>query len=125
MGFEIQKQDGIFEVCVSGRTSKHEILCAIAELVRRDPGKRHPDLWTVAAGVQVPYPHYAEIAEAIGRVFAQPPISRKSAIVASDDFQKAQLELYRLEASMLPLDIRIFRSRDEAVAWLKSPEPDT
>ena len=122
MGYSIEERDGIFEVRLYGEISKFEILMVIAELCRKDPGKKHPDLWIIAAEVQIPYAYFKGISEAISFAFAQPPVSRRSAVVAADAFQKAQLELYRQEASSLPLEIRVFLSYEEAVAWVKSPE---
>jgi len=125
MGYEIEKRDGIFEVRLYGDISKFEILMVIAELSEKDPGKKHPDLWIIGADVQVPYEYYKGISEAIGFAFVQPPEAKRSAIVIADENQQAQLEMYRVEASSLPLDLRIFRSYEDAVAWLKSPENPT
>ena len=125
MGYEIEKRDGIFEVRLYGDISKFEILMVIAELSEKDPGKKHPDLWLIGADVQVPYEYYKGISEASGFAFVQPPEAKRSAIVIADENQQAQLEMYRVEASSLPLDLRIFRSYEDAVAWLKSPENPT
>jgi hypothetical protein len=122
MGYEIDQRDGFFEITLSGDPTKFEILNAFAELVRRDPQKRYPDIWIVAPEVRIPYMDYSQIAGAIASVHTKPTILKKSAIVAADAFQKAQLELFREEMSSLPLDLQVFQSRDEAVAWIKSPE---
>jgi len=125
MGYEMEKRDGIFEVRLYGDISKFEIFMVIAELGRKDPGKKHPDLWIIGPEVQILYKYYKGISEMIGTAFVQPPESKRSAVVVADEFQRTQLEMYRLEASALPLDIQIFRSYEEAVAWIKSPESPT
>ena len=122
MGYEMEKRDGIFEVRLYGDISKFEIFMVIAELSRKDPGKKHPDLWIIGPEVQILYKYYKGISEMIGTAFVQPPESKRSAVVVADEFQRTQLGMYRLEASALPLDIQIFRSYEEAVAWIKSPE---
>ena len=125
MGHEIEKRDGIFEVRLFGEVSKFELLLTVAELTIKDPGKRHPDLWIIGPEVQIPYVRFKGIAEGISFAFVKLPASRKTAIVAADEFQKEQCELYRLEATVLPLDIRVFLSYEDAVAWIKSPECPT
>ena len=122
MGHEIEKRDGFFEVRLFGEPTKFELLLIIAELSIKDPGKRHPDLWVMGAEVLIPYASFRGIAEGIAFAFVTPPVAKKTAIVAADAFQKAQCELFRLEASVLPLDIRVFQSYEEAVAWVKSSE---
>lgn len=122
MAHEIVKRDGLFEVRILRNISKFELLLILAELILKDPGKRHPDLWIIEAGCRLPYANFKGITEAIGFAFEQPPAARRTAIVAADAFQKEQCELYRSEAAALPLEIRVFLSYEEAVAWLKSPE---
>lgn len=122
MAYEIEKQDGYFEVRVSGETSRYEVLEIIRELHTRDCGKKFPDLWLMAEESQVPFAHFSEIAQAIGRLLPVDAVGEKTAIVAADEFHMAQFEMYRSEASHLPFPIRVFLSRDEAVAWLTSPE---
>ena len=122
MPYEIEKKDSFFEVRVSGETSKFEVLAIIRELERRDPVKKFPDLWLVAGESQLSFHDFGEIARAIGRILPRGADGSKTAIVAADAFQKAQLEMYPPEASShLPFEIRVFSCRDEAVGWIKSP----
>ena len=123
MGYEIEKQDGFFEIRLFGDVSKFEALKALAQLIRQDPRKQYPDVWVTAPEVQVPLTDYPWIVKIIAFILSsRRPISRKTAIIASCDFQKAQFDLYRNEASVLPADIGVFRSRDAAIAWINSPE---
>jgi hypothetical protein len=123
MGYEIEKQDDFFEVRLSGDGSKFLILKAIAALMRRDPRKKHPDVWILAPEFQVPYVEYNGIARALSHVFTKSLVSKKTAIVADNDFQKAQLELYGQELShCLPINMRVFLTIEEAVVWIKTPE---
>jgi hypothetical protein len=125
MAYQIEKKEGFFEVRISGETSKSEILEVIRELDRRDRGKKFPDLWLVAEESQVPFMHFSEIAQGVRSLLPRDFVGNKTAIVAAGEFQKAQFELYRLEASILPFEIRVFRFRDEAVKWIMSPEGPT
>jgi len=125
MAYQIEKKDGFFEVRISGETSKYEILEVIRELDRRDRGKKFPDLWLVAGESQVPLVHFSEIAQGIRSLLPRDAVGNKTAIVAAGEFHKAQLEMYQSEASILPFEIRVFRSRDEAVEWIMSPEGPT
>jgi hypothetical protein len=125
MAYQIEKKDGFFEVRISGETSKYEILEVIRELDRRDRGKKFPDLWLVAEESQVPLVHFSEIAQGIRSLLPRDAVGNKTAIVAAGEFHKAQLEMYRDEASILPFEIRVFRSRDEAVEWIMSPKGPT
>ena len=123
MGYEIEKQEGYYEIRLFGKGSTFEILKAVAELIRRDPRKKYPDIWIVAPEFQVPYVAYHGIVAALARVFTKFLISKRTAFVASDDaFQKAQLDIYQQEVcSVLPVDARVFLSRDEAIDWIKNP----
>ena len=122
MPYKMQKIDGFVEVSVWGETSKWEMLEAVWELRLRDPCKKVSDLWIVSGECMVPFDEFPEIAETVQSLCTPGMIGSKSAIVASDELQRAQLELYRAEAAILPFEIRVFRSRDDAVRWLKSSE---
>lgn len=121
MAYWIGKKKDFFEVRLLGNTSKFEILEIIRELERRDPGKHFPDIWIIAEGSQVPFVYFREIAETVRSLLPSDAIGNKTALVAASGFQKAQLEMYRSEASILPFEIRVFLSRDEAVEWIKNP----
>ena len=125
MPYRIRTRDGFFEVRVWGETSTHEILNAVKELDRKDRGKKLPDLWIFAAESQLPFDQHAEIAKAIRSLCPPGMVGNRTAMVADGEFQKAQLEVYRSEASILPFPIRVFGSEDEAVEWLKNPEGPT
>ena len=118
MEYNIEKKETFFEINISGEVSIFDVLAVVEELAQKDPGKHYPDLWIVAQETGIPYSQYRNIAQTIEKLFVNPPISDKTAIVTADQFQKAQLEMYQQEASNLPLDIRIFTSRDEAVTWI-------
>ena len=123
MGYTITKQDGFYEVQLSGHGSKAVFFKAMADLIRRDPKKKYPDLWIVAPEFQVPYVEFGRIAGALSHVFTKSLISKKTAIVVDNDIQKAQLELYRLELSRcLPIDMQVFRTNEAAIAWIKISE---
>jgi hypothetical protein len=123
MGYTIEKVDGFLEVRLSGKGSKLVLFKVIAELMRKDPKKKYSDLWIVDREFQVPYMEYRGIAKALSHVFPKSPVTNKTAIVADNDFQKAQIELYGLELSRyLSINIRAFLTIEEAVVWIKTPE---
>ena len=120
MEYNIQKKETFFEINISGEVSIFDVLAVVEELAQQDPGKHYADLWIVAPEIEIPYSQYRNIAKAIDKLFVNPPIVSKTAIVTADQFQKAQLEMYQAEAFDLPLDIRVFTSRDEAVTWINN-----
>jgi len=120
MGYEIREKDGYFAVDVRGRTSKYEILQAVRTLDLRDPGKELPDLWRIGKESMLPYKEFREIAEAIHSLCRPGMKGNRTAIVVTDPLQEAEMEMYRQEASILPYEIRVFRSEEEAVEWFRS-----
>lgn len=121
MAYEILVQDGLTEVRVWGESSESEVLGILAELRARDPGKRTCDLWIVASECVVPFGAYPRIADTLRGFCREDRVTRgsRTAIVASDEFQKALLELYRIEAAALPFEVGVFMKRDEAMRWLR------
>jgi|GEM_PF-1116825 len=122
MSYQIEKMDGFFEVRVTGETSKDEVLEIIRELDRLDRGKKFPDLWIIDRESKIPLMHFGEIAQGIRDLFPRGAVGNKTAMVADGEFHKAQLEMYRADASILPFEIRVFESRAKAVKWLTSPD---
>lgn len=122
MACEIDKKDTFFEINISGKISTFDILAVVYKLSKLDPGKHYPDLWSISPEVQVPYSQFNKIAVAIGNLFMKPPVSKKSAFIACDAFQEAQLEMYKQAAYKLPLDIQIFTSREDAISWINDKE---
>lgn len=122
MGYEIVAREQFVEVLLEGETSSFEVMRIVKELARRDPVKKMPDLWMVSGESQVPLPEFSDIARAVGSLLPSTNGLQKTALVAAGELQKAELELYRSEADGLPFPIRVFRSRDRAVAWLTAGE---
>ncbi len=122
MAYEVEKKDTFLEVRVSGDTSKDELIEAIRELRRCDPRKELPDLWLFAGECQVPLVEFSDIAQAVLGLLPRNAVGNKTAIVAANEFRMAQIDMYRFEAAVLPFAIRVFRSRDEAVAWFTTSD---
>ena len=118
MPYAIEKKARYLEIRVWGETSKHEVIAIIAELDAKDRGKTLPDLWLVAGESQVPFWDYRDIAESALSLLPAGAKGNKTAVVAANIFHKAQLNMYREEAAILPFPVRVFGSRDEAEAWL-------
>ncbi len=76
MGYEIEKQDGFYEVRLSGNGSKSIVLKAVGALMLRDPRKKYPDLWILAPEFQVPYVEFSVIIGALAYVFTKSLISK-------------------------------------------------
>ena len=123
MAYKIEAKDGYVEVQVTGRTTKHEIIEILRELSRRDPRKETPDLWLVESESQVPLADFIEIALAVGKLLPPGIVGARSALVAADHFQMAEMQMYRLESSFLPFELGVFHTQAEALAWLRDPEP--
>lgn len=47
-------------------------------------------------------------------------VGSKTALVAADEFMRVPLELYKVEAAVLPFEIQIFNNRADALQWLNS-----
>jgi hypothetical protein len=122
MAYQIEKKDGFFEIRITGATSKYEIFEVIKELDRLDHGKKFPDLWVIARESKVPLMHLAEIAQGIRALLPRDAAGNKSALIADGEFHKAQLEMYRADAAILPFEIRVFDSYAKAVKWLTTPD---
>jgi hypothetical protein len=123
MAYKIEEQDAYTEVQVWGYVGLQDIIAILSELCRRDPEKARPDLWMIASECQVPLSAYSSIAEATrGMVPARTGVKR-SAMVATDAFHRAQLDMYCVEARNLPFQIRVFATREEAIPWLLTAEP--
>lgn len=121
MPIQIQSGGEFVEVTVSGEVSKWEIMDALGKLRILDPRKERCDLWMLGPEVVIPF---AEFASIIGMTMSMATgdfVGNKSAVVASDEFQLAEADMYRMEAKGLPYPIGVFTSRDEAVKWLRSP----
>jgi hypothetical protein len=121
MAYRVRDLGGIFEVSVWGDTCTRELLEAVFELHRCDPGKTCPDLWTIAGECMVPFVEFHRLAEGIRELCPPGMAGRPSAIVAEDGFQQAQIEMFQCEASILPYEVRVFQSRDAALEWLGRP----
>jgi hypothetical protein len=112
------------EVRVWGDCSESELLGILTQLWEKDRGKHSSDLRIVAPGCLIPFGTYPRIVDRL-RQFCQADQmthGRRTAIVASDEFQKALLELYRIESQSLPFEVGVFMSRDEAVRWLREDQ---
>ena len=119
MPYEINKTKELVEVRLSGKTTERELLEIIGRLQAEDPRKTLCDMWVLAPETLVPATSYPEIAQTIEYICSADLEGARSAIVAANELQKAQVELYTIEAADLPFEIRVFRSEDEARAWLK------
>jgi len=120
MPHAIRRTADIAEVDVWGQVTAAEIAGIVVELSRQDPAKDKHDLWNIAQESMLPFKSFWAIVEVTRKLL--PPGVRecrgRSAMVASDEFRKAQLDMYTREAESLPFRIRVFLSRDEAMKWL-------
>lgn len=123
MACAIEEKDGLVEVHVTGETTPHELVAAVREIQRRYPRKEVSDLWLLSKRSLVPFVAFRGIVDAIARFWRPGTAASPSAIVAEDEFQRAQLELFRAEASSLPYPMGVFASREQAVAWLQGSAP--
>ena len=124
MPCEIHERDGYFEVRVPTGATMFDLLKTVGELSQRDQTKRLCDLWLFEKDVQLSYNLFAGTAQAIQRLCPPGMKGNRTAIVAADAFQQAQLELYRAEATRLPFEIRVFSDQATALRWLTNqPTP--
>jgi len=66
----------------------------------------------------VPIDLFPMMAESIYRLCEGGMAGRRSAIVAANALQKATFDFIRYDAHILPYEIGVFTSLEEAVAWV-------
>jgi len=120
MPYRVARTKGCFEVRLFGEASEHDVIGALRELRRLDPGREFHDLWIVEPECAVPIAGFPRIMEELQRYASEPMGPGQSAVVVSDELTEAMVRLYCEEASFVPYQIRLFRSRDEALAWLNA-----
>jgi hypothetical protein len=120
MPYEIKESPELFEVLLFGPSSKWEVLLIVKHLHVKDPRKERRDLWILSAETSIPYAAFQEISQNVGRLCRDDFVGEKTAIVAAHEMQLQEAELYRFEALALPFEIRVFRSREEALTWFQS-----
>lgn len=118
MPYKIQRNDEWVEIRLWGETAKDEILKIIHEINRQDPKKELSDVWIVDKESMVPFFAFREIAESVQLICEPGMAGTKSAIVAGDEFHRAQIEMFQAEAKILPYPIGVFATRDEAIEWI-------
>jgi hypothetical protein len=99
MPYSISHREGFVEVEMWGETSAAEVIAAVNEIHTRYPRKECADLWTLARESMLPLSTFPTIIEAIRGLCGGNQVYRRSAIVASDRFQKAMADMYGFEAS--------------------------
>ena len=110
MPFEIERGEDIVEVTVSGTPTRWELLEAFRELQQEDPRKEMPEVWTLAENTVFPIEWHTPAADAVKKLCPSGMVGARSAVVACDRLQKAQIELYAQEARRLPFEIRCSRA---------------
>lgn len=109
---------------VSASAGKYDVLQAVGELARLDPDKRLPDLWDIDEDLVLPLTDLYEIVESVARRLPSGSVGTKTGVVARDAFLRARIEMYAIEAQAIGLDMRIFHSREDALAWIHAPRGD-
>jgi predicted Fe-S protein YdhL (DUF1289 family) len=122
MPFRVSENDGLVEVHAWGDVSMAEVCMVLRELRQRDPHKERSDIWYISDASVIPIAAYAAIVEELKSMCGPETGASRSAIVVSNELQRAAMEIYKAEAVGLPWQIGVFRSRDEAVAWLRAGE---
>jgi hypothetical protein len=125
----IDAEAGIVHTTVSGEIGASDIIAALEELFR------HPDYRPGLIGLADlrSYTWRSEMSD-IRRV-AQFMIANgkkigrsRTAIVVSSDYSYGMSRMYEAFAAASPIEVKIFRDMDEAVAWLRddrSGRPDS
>lgn len=116
----IKQDEGYLEVNIHSGFSKFDMLKIFGRLALLDPKKSLPDMWVLHDGAMLPFQDMKGIAEVVSKGLPKNPKGSKSAIVVTDEFQRAQVELYIQETNVLNLEMRIFEDTGEAVDWLLS-----
>ncbi len=120
MAYRINKMDDLMEVHVWDEVSVTDVLTILGQLHAMAPLKEISDLWMLSEGCMIPWDEFSTVAKGIKNLVAKDAVARPSAVVAANQFHRAQLELFLHEARELPYEIGIFSERDEAVNWLQA-----
>jgi hypothetical protein len=123
LAYKIFKGDDCTEVHISGSGTHWDLLKIIHQLSQTDPQKEKPDLWVLAPDLDISLYSLSPLVQGILALMARFGMLKKgckSAILATDELQKAKMELYCAEASVLPFEIQAFTARDQALNWLHS-----
>lgn len=123
MAIDITYREDYIEVRVLDDPSVREILTTVKALRDRDPRKEISDVWIFSEDSIFPMDMIRIVAESILTLCTDTMVGRRSAIVAANAFQKAAFDFVRYEASILPYEVKVFLSPDEAVGWIR--EQDT
>ncbi len=119
MPYEIEKNDDYVEVRLAGEFTAVEILKAVNTLRTSDPRKKIPDLWVVPQGHLIPANWHSIIVKGILKLCPSSIVGARSAVLTSNEFYKALVDMYCCEAESLPYKIRVFTSRKAAEKWLR------
>ena len=119
MTCEIQRKANHVEVHVSGTLSHWDVLKTIHDLHKHDPHKKTPDLWVLHPELNFSMYSFPVIVQGILKLTARLMKNGcNSAILAADEFQRAELDMFCREAAVLPYEVRCFTSHGKALEWL-------
>jgi hypothetical protein len=101
-----------------------DLVAEIMEKLAETPGfpDRHA-VWVLEReGMAPPFPEFAAIIDLV-RGYLRPDLTDKRvALVVGGALNRALIEMFRREAVGLPLELRVFTEREEALAWLAASD---
>lgn len=107
------------EIRVEGGLSLGLLREIITELAKAEDFPTLHAMWIFAPGVRpLPYHEFDEVIGFLEKLYAQGPTAKKVALVVPVSFARATAEVFVKQAAGLPIELRVFSTRSEAVAWL-------
>jgi hypothetical protein len=91
----------------------------MAELAKTPDFPDRHAIWILSKeGMAPPFPEFTTIINLV-RGYLRPDLTDKRvALVVGGALNRALIEMFRREAVSLPLELRVFTEREEALAWL-------
>lgn len=114
----LQKEKGYLLVTLEGEAKYQDFKNAIEEEMSRDDYPNMNDIWQLNCILSIHHNQQEHIVNDILQRYPQQASRTKTAIVASSGVSRAMIQFWTEQAEILPYEIQIFMSLQEAEAWI-------
>jgi len=108
------------EITISGSIDTVKVKVILDELAMTPEFPMRDSIWIFDDDIVAPpFPEFERLIE-LARGYLHPDhLSKKVGLVVAGGLNRALVEMFRAEAVTLPLILRVFLSREEAVSWIE------
>lgn len=107
------------EIRVNGAIELGLVRAIMEDLSRTPDFPRRQAIWIISDDVTPPPFHdFTLIIDMVREMLLPGDIGKRVAMVVAGGLNRALVEMFRREAVSLPLQLRVFLNRDEALAWI-------